>query len=191
MFVSGESGAGKTESTKLMLQFLAAVSGQRSWIEQQILEANPILEGVKTLDLVNNKNSFIVLCIRVLFCMSSENKLDQSKFFFVCLAFGNAKTIRNDNSSRFGKYIDIHFSKGGAIEGARIEQYLLEKSRVCRQVNHDKLTPNLIKIVFWIIRKVCKWHMETSPGSRRKKLPHILLHADGHAGWTEENSVSG
>ena len=63
-------------------------------------------------------------------------------------AFGNAKTIRNDNSSRFGKYIDIHFTMSGVIEGAKIEQYLLEKSRIVNQVS-EKNNPKPNDFMSW------------------------------------------
>ncbi|KAL2560079.1 hypothetical protein AAZV13_20G001100 [Glycine max] len=87
IIISGESGAGKTETAKIAMQYLAALGGG-SGIEYEILKTNPILE-----------------------------------------AFGNAKTLRNDNSSRFGKLIEIHFSETGKISGANI-QTLCEQSRV-------------------------------------------------------------
>uniref|UniRef100_A0A3Q4GQZ6 Myosin motor domain-containing protein n=1 Tax=Neolamprologus brichardi TaxID=32507 RepID=A0A3Q4GQZ6_NEOBR len=96
--ISGESGAGKTESTKLILQYLAAVRNTSQRV-----------------------HSHYESC-----CCTDEQ---QQLFFSFCIsAFGNAKTIRNDNSSRFGKYLEIFFNKDGVIEGARVEQYLLEKS---------------------------------------------------------------
>nr|CAH7753273.1 unnamed protein product [Callosobruchus chinensis] len=101
---TGESGAGKTENTKKVIQYLAYVAASKSpkgsgagGLEQQLLQANPILE-----------------------------------------AFGNAKTIKNDNSSRFGKFIRINFDASGYIAGANIETYLLEKSRAIRQAKYER-----------------------------------------------------
>ncbi|XP_052434246.1 myosin-10 isoform X4 [Carassius gibelio] len=124
---TGESGAGKTENTKKVIQYLAHVASShksgtlgrpkdsalqmdgtrslgrgssavnRGELERQLLQANPILE-----------------------------------------AFGNAKTVKNDNSSRFGKFIRINFDVAGYIVGANIETYLLEKSRAIRQAKEER-----------------------------------------------------
>jgi len=112
---TGESGAGKTENTKKVIQYLAFVAASKpkgnashqptsnegglsfGELEQQLLKANPILE-----------------------------------------AFGNAKTVKNDNSSRFGKFIRINFDASGYIAGANIETYLLEKARIIRQATEER-----------------------------------------------------
>ncbi|KAM9745591.1 unconventional myosin-XV isoform 1-T1 [Menidia menidia] len=95
IIISGESGSGKTEATKLVLRYLAAIH-HKSNLTQQILEAAPLLES-----------------------------------------FGNAKTVRNDNSSRFGKYMEV-FLEDGVISGAITSQYLLEKSRIVFQAKDER-----------------------------------------------------
>merc|ERR1712088_613172 len=100
MLITGESGAGKTENTKKVISYLAAVAAPKKKpgrekkvaLEDQIVATNPILES-----------------------------------------YGNAKTSRNDNSSRFGKFIRIHFNAAGKLCGCDIESYLLEKSRITQQ----------------------------------------------------------
>jgi len=108
--ITGESGAGKTENTKKVLQYYAlncadpkaakskASQGANAGsLEEQIIQANPPLE-----------------------------------------AYGNAKTVRNNNSSRFGKFIRIHFGPTFKIAAADIETYLLEKSRITFQLEIER-----------------------------------------------------
>jgi myosin-5 len=120
VLVSGESGAGKTETTRVLLQYLAAMGALSdggaagddggglskskkkgpasvSSVEQQVLQSNPVLE-----------------------------------------AFGNAKTLRNDNSSRFGKFIRVQFDPRGHIDCAQVLTYLLEKPRLTAQIPGER-----------------------------------------------------
>jgi len=112
MLITGESGAGKTENTKKVIQYIAKVAGvegkpkdkapvddgkMKGSLDEQVVQANPLLE-----------------------------------------AFGNAKTTRNNNSSRFGKFIRCHFSQTGKLAGADIESYLLEKNRIVHQGSQER-----------------------------------------------------
>ncbi|PSK60802.1 Myosin-1 [Elsinoe australis] len=101
IIISGESGAGKTEAAKRIMQYIANVSGSNDASIQEtkdmVLATNPLLE-----------------------------------------AFGNAKTLRNNNSSRFGKYLEIQFNAQGQPVGANINNYLLEKSRVVGQITNER-----------------------------------------------------
>uniref|UniRef100_A0A667Z4B2 Myosin, heavy chain 11a, smooth muscle n=1 Tax=Myripristis murdjan TaxID=586833 RepID=A0A667Z4B2_9TELE len=163
----GESGAGKTENTKKVIQYLAVVASSHKGkkdtstgeLEKQLLQANPILE-----------------------------------------AFGNAKTIKNDNSSRFGKFIRINFDVTGYIVGANIETYLLEKSRCIRQAKterafhifyymiagaKDKLREELLLEAFSSYRFLSAGHVQI-PGQQDDEMFEETMEAMNIMGLTEE-----
>ncbi|XP_028826845.1 myosin-11a isoform X1 [Denticeps clupeoides] len=176
---TGESGAGKTENTKKVIQYLAVVASshkgkkdtstqqagsQLSYgeLEKQLLQANPILE-----------------------------------------AFGNAKTIKNDNSSRFGKFIRINFDVNGYIVGANIETYLLEKSRCIRQAKterafhifyymvagaKDKLREDLLLESFNNYRFLVAGHVQI-PGSQDDEMYEETMEAMSIMGFTDEERI--
>ncbi len=115
--ISGESGAGKTEATKYIMKYLARITKKKEkWGSEEGLPfVSP--DGKKMAALED----------RVL----SSNPLLET--------FGNAQTLRNDNSSRFGKFIHINFStQKGVIMGARVSNYLLEKTRITTQIEGER-----------------------------------------------------
>ncbi|XP_044037579.1 myosin-11-like isoform X2 [Siniperca chuatsi] len=183
---TGESGAGKTENTKKVIQYLAVVASSHKGkkdvnpdsvaaavvkqagslaygeLEKQLLQANPILE-----------------------------------------AFGNAKTIKNDNSSRFGKFIKLNFDVTGYLVGANIDTYLLEKSRCIRQANterafhifyymvagtKDKMREELLLEDFGSYRFLVAGHVEI-PGQEDDELFDETLEAMEIMGFTEEERI--
>eukprot|EP01135_Chromosphaera_perkinsii_P011919 Nk52_evm36s2531 gene=Nk52_evmTU36s2531 len=106
VIISGESGSGKTESSKIIMEYLVKASSSydksdvyesSNRIKNKLLESNPVME-----------------------------------------AFGNSKTLRNDNSSRFGKYLELEFNFKGEIMGSKILSYLLEKHRVVGQIQGER-----------------------------------------------------
>jgi len=97
LVISGESGAGKTESARFILQYLRYVSNASHGLEEKVYKSQPITE-----------------------------------------AFGCAKTVRNDNSSRFGKFLKLYFDKSARIKGASLSTYLLEKSRITHIGNGER-----------------------------------------------------
>uniref|UniRef100_A0A669ER56 Myosin, heavy chain 11b, smooth muscle n=1 Tax=Oreochromis niloticus TaxID=8128 RepID=A0A669ER56_ORENI len=171
---TGESGAGKTENTKKVIQYLALIASSHKGknpinpvstngeLEKQLLQANPILE-----------------------------------------AFGNAKTIKNDNSSRFGKFIKLNFDVTGYIVGANIDTYLLEKSRCIRQAHterafhifyymvagaKDKMREELLLEDFSSYRFLIEGHVEI-PGQEDNEMFDETLEAMDIMGFTEEERL--
>ncbi|CAL8289146.1 unnamed protein product [Boreogadus saida] len=173
---TGESGAGKTENTKKVIQYLAVVASSHKAkkdsspqqpagslaygeLEKQLLQANPILE-----------------------------------------AFGNAKTSKNDNSSRFGKFIKLNFDVTGYIVGANVDTYLLEKSRCIRQAAverafhifyymvagaKDSLREELLLEDFSSYRFLMSGHVEI-PGQEDDQMFEETLEAMEIMGFTQE-----
>lgn len=127
IIVSGESGAGKTQSAKYIMRYFANVDA--------LEKDTPFLRGGSSENVANLGQAHTGNMTEIEEAVLSTNPILE--------AFGNSKTTRNDNSSRFGKYIEILFSKpkeNGSVQiiGAKIRTYLLERSRLIFQLSTER-----------------------------------------------------
>ena len=143
IIISGESGAGKTEATKVIMQYLAKITtlDTISNLSTAAVATATTMGGMETTSpFLDNKSNNLSSSTRTGTPRMSVGDLEQRVLDSnpMLEAFGNARTLRNDNSSRFGKFIKIQFSKKGRIIGATIEKYLLEKTRINFQMEGER-----------------------------------------------------
>lgn len=131
----GESGSGKTETSKHIMNYIATISTQTRTKKASLAKRamSPVQrQGVKE-SVVHIRSTLI-----------HANPILE--------AFGNAETVKNDNSSRFGKYMVMKLSPSGQVKGGYIQNYLLEKSRVIRQAPHERS----FHIFYYLLAGVCE-----------------------------------
>ena len=135
ILVSGESGAGKTVTTKYIMKYLAALSQRAHQSASGRARAYLNIQSKTESSLLNKSTSNSNLT-DLSSSLSIEAQVLQSNP--ILESFGNARTVRNDNSSRFGKFIQMQFSETGRLLGTAIETYLLEKVRVVHQSEGER-----------------------------------------------------
>nr|CCA20290.1 myosinlike protein putative [Albugo laibachii Nc14] len=142
ILVSGESGSGKTESTKFLMEYLARAGDPQNRLST-ISNRSSAMSTASTASMSTNLQASTSSTL-------ASSKSSSASSYSLSIAakvlqtntllesFGNARTLRNDNSSRFGKFIKLHFTQHGKLIGASIQTYLLEKVRLVSQTAQER-----------------------------------------------------